>query len=236
MPQPALSDELCAETLALLDKHDGNVTLAAIEAGVARNTFNSRVNTARARSTGMIVTGRSTLRNAEGETVMEWEKTSLDQQKAAEARQAAFEAMSAILPRAFPVAAPAAVNGDLATVYTLTDCHVGALAWHREGGADWDLQIAEDTLVGCFEHMIAGSPQSELGVVNQLGDFLHFDGLSGASRKSWAWQSASCAASSASHSRSMAACMSSWRKAITISAPPCGYAPCSPRYTRMSRA
>lgn len=178
MPQRPLSDEDCTAALAMLDKHNGNVTLAAEEAGFSRNTFNHRVNTARARATGMIVTGRSTLRNADGETVMEWEKTSLDQQRAAEARQAALEAMAAILPRAFPVKAPKAANADLATVYTLTDCHVGALAWHKEGGADWDLQIAEDTLVGCFEHMIAGSPQSELGVVNQLGDFLHFDGLS----------------------------------------------------------
>jgi hypothetical protein len=65
----------------------------------------------------------------------------------------------------------------LCTVYTLTDCHVGALAWRKEGGDDWDLQIAEDTLLGCFRYMVESSPASELGVVNQLGDFLHWDGL-----------------------------------------------------------
>jgi hypothetical protein len=54
---------------------------------------------------------------------------------------------------------------------------VGALCWHLEGGADWDLAIAEETLVGCFKHMIETSPASELGIVNQLGDFLHWDGL-----------------------------------------------------------
>jgi hypothetical protein len=125
-----------------------------------------------------IITGKSTLRNREGEVVAEWTKESLDREQEEAARQAAFEALSAKLPRSIAVTPPAICNPDLATVYTLTDCHVGALAWHREGGADWDLQIAEDTLVGCFKHMIDSSPRSKLAVVNQLGDFLHFDGLS----------------------------------------------------------
>jgi hypothetical protein len=52
------------------------------------------------------------------------------------------------------------------------------LAWHKEGGADWDLGIAERTLFGCFEQMIASAPPAESCIVNQLGDFLHYDGLS----------------------------------------------------------
>jgi hypothetical protein len=81
-------------------------------------------------------------------------------------------------PGSLRCAAPSISNAALATVYTLTDCHVGMLAWHKEGGADWDLEIAERTLVGCFSAMIAAAPDSELGVVNQLGDWMHFDGLS----------------------------------------------------------
>lgn len=126
----------------------------------------------------MIVTGRSTLRNQAGEVVMEWEKTSLDREAEERAREVAFKALSSTLKRVDPFAAPQIVNAELATVYTLTDCHVGALAWAQEGGADWDLSIAEQTLVGCFAQMIRSSPWSELAVVNQLGDFLHFDGLS----------------------------------------------------------
>src|SRR6185369_2734564 len=86
--------------------------------------------------------------------------------------------LSAKLPRSVPVKVPARCSANLCTVYTLTDCHVGALAWREEGGDDWDLKIAEDTLLGCFKHMIDSSPASEMAVVNQLGDFLHFDGLS----------------------------------------------------------
>jgi hypothetical protein len=49
------------------------------------------------------------------------------------------------------------------------------LAWGAETGADWDLSIAETTLVDAFSHMIATSPKAQTAVVNQLGDFLHFD-------------------------------------------------------------
>lgn len=106
-----------------------------------------------------------------------WERQHPDQEQLAEAMRAAAEAMSADLPRLPPLPAPHQTSAALATVYTLTDCHVGMLAWHREGGADWDLSIAEKTLVGCFEAMIASAPPAGLGIVNQLGDFLHWDGL-----------------------------------------------------------
>jgi DNA-binding transcriptional LysR family regulator len=178
LPTPALTQEQCDEALAAVAEH-GSITAAAEALGFNRATFQNRVNEARRRKSGMIVTGRSTLTNLQtGEPVMEWVKESLDRQKAAEAQQAAYAVLAAQLPRSAPTAPPRASEGHLCTVYTLTDCHVGALAWHREGGADWDLQIAEDTLLGCFGHMIDTSPASELGVVNQLGDFLHFDGLS----------------------------------------------------------
>jgi hypothetical protein len=65
----------------------------------------------------------------------------------------------------------------LCTVYTLTDAHIGMLAWHREGGEDWDLGIAEATITGCFERAIQSAPDSELAIFNQLGDLLHYDGL-----------------------------------------------------------
>src|SRR5690349_1360017 len=105
----------------------------------------------------MVVVGRSTLRDTEGNVVLEWERTSLDKQKEEEARRAAFEALAAELPRVPPSQAPRASEALLATVYTLTDCHVGALAWKQEGGDDWDLSIAEETLLGCFRHMIQTS-------------------------------------------------------------------------------
>lgn len=178
MAQAALTDEQCAETLALVEKHGGNVSAAAIEAGISRPTFQHRVNIARSRQSGMVVTGRSTLRNADGEVVMEWEKASLDKEREEQARKAAFTALAETLPRELPVATPVITQAELATVYTLTDAHIGMLAWHREGGADWDLGIAERTIVGCFAEAIRAAPDSDLAIFNQLGDALHYDSLS----------------------------------------------------------
>jgi hypothetical protein len=124
-----------------------------------------------------IVTGRSTLRDRNGEVVAEWTKTSLDRDAEERARQAAFQALCERLPRVERLKAPDATEKRLATVYTLTDCHVGMLAWHREGGDDWDISIAERTLLGCFQAMIDAAPNAELAIVNQLGDFMHYDGL-----------------------------------------------------------
>jgi hypothetical protein len=115
-----------------------------------------------------------------GEVERTWERQSPDQMLQQEFMRAAAAAMAEALPRTRPVKAPTSTNADLATVYTLTDSHVGALCWHRENLAsdgDWDLSIAERTLVGCFEHMVNASPPARVGVVAQLGDFLHSDGL-----------------------------------------------------------
>jgi hypothetical protein len=51
------------------------------------------------------------------------------------------------------------------------------LAWGKETGDDWDVQIAENTLVGCFAHLVNNSPLSDTLVIAQLGDFLHQDGF-----------------------------------------------------------
>jgi hypothetical protein len=51
-------------------------------------------------------------------------------------------------------------------------------AWGKESGADWDLEIAERTLVGAALQMIQTAPQADTGIVAQLGDWMHFDGMS----------------------------------------------------------
>lgn len=124
-----------------------------------------------------VAKGVSTFYNKDGKVTGQWVKSSLDDQKALEVKKAALSALAEELPRLPPIPAPAASDKSLATVYTLTDSHVGAMCWHKEGGADWDLKIAEATLVGCFEKMVAASPVSHTAVVAQLGDFLHQDGI-----------------------------------------------------------
>jgi hypothetical protein len=77
------------------------------------------------------------------------------------------------------IEAPAApLSGDdLLNVYTITDFHLGAMALKREGGADWDMDIAEKTLRRVYRAMLDQAPNTHTCVVAQLGDLLHWDGL-----------------------------------------------------------
>lgn len=126
---------------------------------------------------GFVVKGKSTYYDSEGQVRGQWVKTAADAETRAAALRAAFDVLAEDIPRQTPLAPPERSRPELCNVYTLTDSHVGMLAWHREGGDDWDLGIAERTLVGCFEQMVASSPDAGTAIVNQLGDFLHYDGL-----------------------------------------------------------
>jgi hypothetical protein len=111
-----LSTQL-SKTIAGLDAvaEHGTITAAADALGINRATLQSRVNEARRRKAGMVVTGRSTLTDLRtGEPVMEWVKESLDRQRAAEAQQAAYAALAAKLPRNRPTVPPRASEGHLA--------------------------------------------------------------------------------------------------------------------------
>lgn len=127
---------------------------------------------------GFLLRGVSTYYDKDGKAAGQWVKSSADSERQAEMFRAAAEAMSEEMPRLPALARPITTNADLCNLYTLTDSHVGMLAWHKEGGDDWDLGIAEKTLVGCFEQMMAAAPAAHVGIVNQLGDWLHYDGLS----------------------------------------------------------
>ncbi len=68
-------------------------------------------------------------------------------------------------------------SSELANLYTFTDYHIGMLAWHEEGGADWDISIAKDTLKAAFHDMYNRAPKADTAIINQLGDFLHYDSM-----------------------------------------------------------
>jgi hypothetical protein len=160
----------------ILASHGGNKAAAARELGLSPSTFKDRLN-AEIEGRKFTVTARSTLRNAEGEVVMEWEKTSLDRERALEAQRAAYAELAAKLPKIAPTAPPRASEAHLCNLYTYSDFHLGMLAWGKEGGDDWDLTIAERTLIDSFQAMIAQSPNAQTAILNIQGDMMHTDGL-----------------------------------------------------------
>ena len=126
---------------------------------------------------GMLLKGTSTLYDPDGNVKLEWVKTSVDKEEQERLFQEGLDAMKEDLPRLKPIAAPATTIEDLLNLYVITDYHFGMLAWHKEGGADWDAAIAEDILVKSFAAMMKGAPKADVGFICQLGDFLHSDGM-----------------------------------------------------------
>ena len=127
---------------------------------------------------GFKLHGASILYDRNGKPTMTWVKSRIDEERQAQLLEARYAAMAAELPRVEPVSlSEGKTLANLCNVYTITDFHMGMLAWHREGGADWDLKIAERTLDGCFQQMVMGAPRAATCVIAQLGDFQHVDGL-----------------------------------------------------------
>jgi hypothetical protein len=116
-------------------------------------------------------------RAADGAVERTWERQSPDALQREQAMREAAAALAESLPRVKAIHPPTDTNKALCNLYILTDAHVGALAWHKEGGADWDLKIAEQTLTGCFMWMVDQAPKASEALICQLGDFLHWDGL-----------------------------------------------------------
>lgn len=180
------------EFLDAIEKH-GSERKAASKLGLSRGTVGNAIASLKRRAArsgyspdhdmqhvvpdGFMVKGVSTYYGDDGKPRGQWVKSAVDNDRQAAIMQEAFAAMAQELPRVDPVAAPADTKADLCNVYTLTDCHLGALAWHKEGGADWDVKIAERMLVAAFEQMVNSAPAAKTGLIAQLGDFLHSDGM-----------------------------------------------------------
>lgn len=113
--------------------------------------------------------------NPEGKPI--WYKFDEDKERQAEMQMAAIEALSRDLPRQAPIEAPAIAHAELCNLYTLTDCHIGEYSAACQGGGDWNLKLAEEVITRVFSAMVDGAPRAEHCVINQLGDFLHWDGL-----------------------------------------------------------
>ena len=127
---------------------------------------------------GYKIRGTSTLTDELGNTKLQWVKTDTDAERQYELMKAAVEGLCADIPPAAPVPAPKKKqNSNLLNLYTVSDFHLGMLAWADETGDDWDMHIAEDLFARWFDAAFQQSPDASTGVINLLGDFAHFDSL-----------------------------------------------------------
>jgi len=125
---------------------------------------------------GFVAKGVSTYYKATDTQPAQWVKASLTHQALLDAMQEAVDGFKGNIDQASPIVAPAASDEHLCNLYTFTDYHLGMLAWHKEGGSDWNISIAERTIIAALQQMIEQSPKAHTAVINIQGDFLHTDG------------------------------------------------------------
>jgi hypothetical protein len=188
-----LSIEKLQEALDAYTVH-GTSFKAAASLGIARGTIAVRICQARAAGLqpkvkapatvavhdapdGYLVKGTSTLVDADGKAKLQWIKTNIDADRFRAMTEAACRVAAQKVKPLKAIKAPKRANGDLLTQYTITDYHMGMLAWGKETGVPWDLDIAERTLMTVLNDMIEAAPASDTGLLAQLGDFLHFDSM-----------------------------------------------------------
>ena len=127
---------------------------------------------------GYKIKGTSSLVDEFGNTKLQWVKTDTDAERRVELMKAVIEGMKSEITPVVPVKAVRTKRDDkLLNLYTVSDFHLGMLAWADESGDDWDMKIAEDLFSRWFDAAFQKAPDAGTGVINLLGDFAHFDSL-----------------------------------------------------------
>ena len=152
-------------------------TLARVKAKAARSGHAPEHGMTQTVPDGYKVKGVSTLYKKDGQMSIQWVKSDIDLERQREIMEEAYSAMAAELPRLEPLKPLEKIKNDLLNLIIFTDYHMGQLSWGKECGEDWDLKIAEQTLLQSFENLIQRAPKAEELVLCLQGDFLHTDGL-----------------------------------------------------------
>lgn len=172
--------EAAAAAMGLTDPTSISSAIGRIKAWAAKKGWSPGHDLNHPLADGQALKGTSTLykRNeetGEDEQVLQWVKTTADQERQLEIMRETAEAMSRDLEPIKRIEPAGGGNDNLMNFYPLSDCHIGMLSWPDETGAIWDLKEAERVICGSWEHAIFNSPPATHGTIALMGDWLHWD-------------------------------------------------------------
>jgi hypothetical protein len=127
-----------------------------------------------------LVKGTSTLYK-EGRQVLQWVKTDKSREDEIEVMKEIVEAMKEGLEpvERIPLPSSSWYITDIIPWLIISDAHIGMLSRQEEVGHDFDLKKAELELCSAIRLMIETMPRYERIVINDLGDFTHFENFAG---------------------------------------------------------
>jgi len=126
---------------------------------------------------GHKIKGVSTFYDEDGNPIRQWVKSQTDEKRQFEILIERIEKAQEGLKKFKATKKPALLDDNLACLLTITDFHLGMYAWAAETGDDWDMPIARGVFLNAVYDMVQASPKAGTGILCQLGDFLHWDGM-----------------------------------------------------------
>lgn len=151
--------------------------LAAVKRKAALHGYSPDHDMTRTVPEPFVLKGVSTYYNKDGKPSGQWVKSQLAQEQYNEMVKAAIAAFVEDVPQ-LPVApAPLDFQSDIIPWIQIGDAHLGMLAHAAETTENFDLKIAETELCAAIALLVDEMPNCERIVVNDLGDFTHYDNI-----------------------------------------------------------
>lgn len=122
----------------------------------------------------LVLRGTSTMVKTE-EGLPQWIKTRVDDTLINEARHAAIQVFIDKIQPVLVAPAPLDYQNDVIPWIQIGDAHLGMLAHSAEIGENYDLAIAEQEICMAMAILIDELPMCERIVLNDLGDFTHYE-------------------------------------------------------------
>lgn len=153
-------------------------SIQALQAKAAKQGYSPQHGMTNTVPAGYMVKGVSTLYDETGNIRAQWVKSMADNEQREALLRGLLDAFLEEIP-ALPVpAAPLDWQGDVIPWIQIGDAHLGMLAHAMEIGENFDLKIAEKELLGAIGILIDELPSCERLVINDLGDFTHYENFS----------------------------------------------------------
>lgn len=125
-------------------------------------------------------------KRGEPEPVLSWVKSGISKEQFEKHLQEAADLFYAALPKmVVPKAKPKTkYNKEIIPWFQIGDAHLGMLAHSAEVGHNFDIKIAVTELMTAFSILFAESESCERCVINDLGDFTHYENFRGQTEQS----------------------------------------------------